>query len=201
MVSYTTNSSVLKQPDEQETDMRTIRVVDYNPGWPAAFEQLRSNIWPAVADVAVAVEHVGSTSVPGLAAKPVIDISVVVSREAGISVAIERLAVLGYVHRGELGVEGREAFDSPDHLPAHHLYVCSSDSVGLMNHLAVRDYLRTHPETAETYGNLKKQLAEKFPHDIDRYGHGKTGLILNILWNAGLSAAQLQSIEMTARQA
>src|SRR5882672_10963944 len=137
--------------------MKTIVVVDYDPIWPEIFERLRSEIWPVVSDFTLAVEHVGSTSVPGLAAKPVIDVSVVVPTEADIPVSIERLATLGYVHRGNLGVEGREAFANPDGLPTHHLYVCPRDSLGLANQLAVRDHLRTHPETAHEYGELKKR--------------------------------------------
>src|SRR6185295_14850887 len=149
--------------------MRTIVVVDYDPGWPLVFDELRSQIWPVVEDIALAVEHVGSTSVPGLAAKPIIDISVVVSTDADIPAAIDQLATLGYAHRGNLGIEGREAFDSPERLPRHHLYACPRDSFALANHLAVRDHLRTHPETAREYGELKKRLAREFPHDIDHY--------------------------------
>lgn len=80
--------------------MRRIVVVDYDPRWPEVFERLRSEIWPVVSDVALAVEHVGSRSVPDLAAKPIIDVSVVVPTEADIPVSIERLATWGYVHRG-----------------------------------------------------------------------------------------------------
>ncbi|HEX6533449.1 MAG TPA: GrpB family protein [Gemmatimonadaceae bacterium] len=179
--------------------MRTIVVLDYDPTWPEIFERLRSEIWPAVSDVALAVEHVGSTSVPGLAAKPIIDMSVVVPTDAEIAVAIERLATLGYVHRGNLGVEGREAFRSPDELPPHHLYLCPRDSIGLANHLAVRDYLRTHPEMATEYGALKKRLAREYPHDIDRYIDGKTDLILGILRASNFPAARLEAIERTNR--
>src|SRR5688572_23931561 len=132
--------------------MRTIVVVDYDPAWPEIFEQLRAYVWSAVHDVALAVEHVGSTSVPGLAAKPIIDMSVIVASEHKVPVTIARLATLGYVHLGTLGVEGREAFRRPEglpahKLPAHNLYVCPQGSLGLQNHLAVRDHLRTHPET------------------------------------------------------
>ena len=180
---------------------RAIVVIDYDPTWPEVFEQLRSNIWPAVADCALAIEHVGSTSVPGLAAKPVIDVSVVVSANVDIPIAIERLAILGHVHKGNLGVQDREAFDSPDGLPAHHLYVCPCDSLALINHLTVRNYLRSHPETAQAYGDVKKRLADQFPHDINSYVDGKTELILDILQDAGLSPEQLQAIEMVNRKA
>ena len=89
---------------------RIVLVVDYDPAWPDMFEVLRRPVWAGVRDVAVSVEHVGSTAVPGLAAKPIIDMDVVVVSSASIPEAIERLATLGYEHRGNLGIEDREAF-------------------------------------------------------------------------------------------
>lgn len=186
-------------PSPCGTDMRTIVVVDYDPSWPEAFERVHSSVWPVVGDVAVGVEHVGSTAVPGLAAKPIIDVSVVVRAASDVPAAIERLATLGYVHRGNLGVEGREAFESPDGLPAHHLYLCPRDSPGLANHLAVRDHLRTHPDTAREYAELKKQLAERFPHDIDGYADGKTDFLLRLLRAVGLPSMQLAEVERANR--
>ena len=173
----------------------SIVVVDYDPHWVTTFEQLRLKIWPAVADVAMSVEHVGSTSVPGLAAKPIIDMSVVVPNAADVAMAIRRLAALGYVHQGNLGVEGREAFHAPGSSPLHHLYLCTSDSLALRNHLVLRDYLRVHPEIARQYGALKKRLTGQYPEDIDAYTEGKTEVILTILSEAGLRADELDAIE------
>jgi GrpB-like predicted nucleotidyltransferase (UPF0157 family) len=136
--------------------MKTITVTDYDPAWPATFEVLRSAIWPAVADIATAVEHVGSTAVPGLAAKPVIDLDVVVPSASAVAIAVRRLGAIGYVHRGDLGVPGREAFAAPTSLPRQHLYLCLAGSPALANHLAVRDHLRAHPHLAAEYGTLKK---------------------------------------------
>jgi GrpB-like predicted nucleotidyltransferase (UPF0157 family) len=175
--------------------MKPIVVVDYDPRWAGIFEQLRSRIWPAVSDVATAIEHVGSTAVPGLAAKPIVDISVVVPNDANIRTAIERLEGLGYVHQGNLGVEGREAFGPPALLPRHHLYLCSSRSLALRNHLAVRDYLRKHSDIAAEYGALKKRLARRFHHDIDGYLEGKTNFILGILRTAGFRREELEIID------
>lgn len=175
--------------------MRRIEVVDYDLCWQKTFERLRSRIWTAVRDLALSVEHVGSTSVPGLAAKPIIDISIVVPERLDVQTGISRLATLGYVHRGDLGVEGREAFDNPDGLPVHHLYLCPRDSVALANHLAIRNYLRTHPEAAREYGELKKRLAERFPHDIDGYIDGKTTMLLTMLQATGFPPEQLREIE------
>ncbi len=179
--------------------MSPIVVVPYDPVWPAAFEQLRQVIWPVVADVATSIEHVGSTSVPGLAAKPVIDISVVVPAVDDVTSAIERLAGLGYVHSGDLGVRGREAFQSPHQAPRHHLYLCPRGSLALRNHLVVRDHLRTHPEDAARYGALKLQLAGQYRDDIAAYTAGKTETILRILASAGFRPDELETIERINR--
>ena len=178
---------------------RGITVVDYDPAWSTQFETLRSIILSAVGDIAVAVEHVGSTSVPGLAAKPIIDIDVVVASAADVSVAIERLAVIGYEHRGNLGVEDREAFASPSEQPQRHLYVCIQGGTALQNHLALREYLRKNSDSAAKYGRLKKQLAARFPNDMDNYIDGKTDFVLGVLREMGLSDRQLAAIDAVNR--
>lgn len=180
--------------------MATITVVDYDPTWPTGFEAVRARVWPVLHDVAITIEHVGSTSVPDLAAKPIIDMSVVVQTGAAVPSAIERLSTLGYRHVGNLGIEGREAFTSPNTPPRHHLYVCPSDSLALANHLVVRDYLRRHSDAAAAYGALKRQLAQRFPDDIDAYTEGKSAVILGILQSAGLSRVDLETIERINRR-
>lgn len=175
--------------------MRPINIVDYDPSWPDLFERLRSHVWPVVRECALSIEHVGSTSVPGLAAKPIIDMTVVVETRADVPTAIGRLATLGYVHRGDLGIKEREAFDAPADLPDHHLYVCPAGALSLHNHIAVRDYLRAHPDVAREYGELKRQLAETFQDDVDRYVAGKTAFIVDVLREAGFSPDELAYIE------
>jgi GrpB-like predicted nucleotidyltransferase (UPF0157 family) len=164
------------------------------------FEQLRSRVWPAVAEVAVAIEHVGSTSVPGLAAKPIIDMTIVVAQRRDVPVVIDRLATIGYRHRGNLGIEDREAFDEPPDLPRHNLYVCPQGTIGVVNQVAVRDYLRAHADAARRYGELKKRLAAQFPDDVDSYVFGKTDFVLDVLRRAGLTEDQLASIERVNRR-
>ena len=180
--------------------MKPIVIVDYDPAWPLHFEQLRRTIAAALGDVALSVEHVGSTSVPGLAAKPIIDISVVVRDDADVSAAIERLATIGYAHQGNLGIEGREAFGSPPGPIAHHLYVCPQRSPGLANHLAVRDHLRADPDAVREYGELKMRLAREFPHDIASYIAGKTDFLLQILRLRGFASQQLAAVEAANRR-
>jgi GrpB-like predicted nucleotidyltransferase (UPF0157 family) len=180
--------------------VRTVTVVDYDPSWPQRFERLRATVWPVVADLAVAIEHVGSTSVPGLAAKPVIDLDVVVRSRADVPTAVGRLTTLGYDHLGDLGIVGREAFRPPEGSPPHNLYVCRHDSPSLANHLALRDHLRVHPELAHGYGALKKRLAQAFPHDIDGYVAAKTDFIVAVLRAAGVPEDHLKDIERANRR-
>ena len=176
----------------------TIVVLDYDPEWPRLFEVLRHPIANALSDVAIAIEHVGSTEVPGLAAKPIVDLDVVVPPNQ-VATAIARLAALGYEHKGDLGVPGREALRHPPHLPRHHVYVCPPGNLALANHLAVRDRLRADPAIASAYGALKKQLAARFADDVDRYVAGKTAFILDVLRQAGFRAEDITAIERLNR--
>lgn len=174
--------------------MPAIEVHDYDPQWTAFFEQMYARLWPVVADIAVSIEHVGSTSVPGLAAKPIIDIDIVVPSTKEVPAAIERLAKLGYAHIGDLGVTGREAFRNPPDPIAHHLYVCPKNTLGLRNHMAVRGFLRLQPGKAHEYGELKKSLAREFPDDLDSYIEGKSEFLSAILRHAEFTDAELESI-------
>lgn len=174
--------------------MSRVHVVAYDPEWPRIFQRLRDYVWTAVRDVAVDIEHVGSTAVPGLMAKPVIDACVVVASSGDVRACIDRLASIGYVHRGTLGVPDREAFRRPEGLPRHHLYLSTRESLSLKNHLGFRDYLRSHPEAAREYGELKASLARRFPADIDSYIVGKTDFILRILGEIGMSELELAEI-------
>ncbi len=162
-------------------------VVDYDPIWPRVFEELRAPLVAALGDLVVAVEHIGSTAVPGLAAKPVIDLDLVVPSAADIPAAITRLADLGYIHRGDLGIFGREAFRSPSQKPKHHLYACPLDSDELRRHRSFRDYLLTHPEDARDYATLKKAAAHRFRDDRVAYVASKSTFVGAVLRRAASS--------------
>jgi GrpB-like predicted nucleotidyltransferase (UPF0157 family) len=185
---------------QQATSDRTIQVVDYDPEWANQFCRLRDRIWPSISDFAIAIEHVGSTSVPGLAAKPVLDIDIVIPSRSDLQLAVTRLANLGYAHRGNLGIEDRDAFAAPLDGPALHLYVCPGESIALRNHLILRDHLRTHPSDVEAYSALKKKLAAEFSRDVDSYMEGKGDFISSILAQHGFSAESLESIRRTSRK-
>jgi GrpB-like predicted nucleotidyltransferase (UPF0157 family) len=130
--------------------------------------------------VAIAIEHVGSTAVSGLAAKPILDIDVVLRSVTDVGEAIRCLAEFGYQHDGDQGVTGREAFESPGGLPSHHLYVVVQCSEPLRNHIRFRDYLRSQ-SAAKEYEHLKRSLAEQFRDDCEGYTRGKTAFIQAVL--------------------
>jgi GrpB-like predicted nucleotidyltransferase (UPF0157 family) len=152
-------------------------VLDYDPNWPKSFQALRRRIADALGDAAAAIEHVGSTAVPNLAAKPIIDIDVLLVSETSLAKAIERLARLGYIHQGDLGIPEREAFMALDNEPLHHLYACPPRSSEFRRHIAFRDYLRAHSDDARAYGDLKRSLAQRFREDRDAYMTGKDGFV------------------------
>jgi GrpB-like predicted nucleotidyltransferase (UPF0157 family) len=170
-----------------------MELTEYNPDWPNQFAELRERLSHCLGDVAVAIEHVGSTAVPGLLAKPVIDIDAVIPLHAKLITIIGRLAQLGYVHQGNLGIEDREVFKAPTVARRHHLYVCRRGSVALRNHLTLRDHLRRHSEDLTAYATLKKTLAAQCA-DVDEYTRRKTDFILSILSKYSFSEPELERI-------
>ena len=164
--------------------MKTKRVVvvAYDPRWKTEFEKIKSPIAEVLGNLAIAIEHVGSTSVPGLWAKPIIDLDVVIPNRDCLEQVISKLKSIGYRHEGDLGIPGREAFcyDNKPEYMQHHLYVCCQDSEELHRHLAFRNYLRSHPDAAEEYGKVKREAAQKFPEDIDSYIDFKSNAIQKI---------------------
>ena len=150
---------------------KKVTVLPYDPQWKQNFEAIRKELASALGDLALRIEHVGSTSVENLAAKPIIDMDVVIRDTTPLDTVIAALAKIGYQHEGNLGIPQREAFryDGKPHLQKHHLYVCPESSPELRRHTAFRDYLRTHPEDAAEYGRIKMEAAQLYPEDIEGY--------------------------------
>jgi GrpB-like predicted nucleotidyltransferase (UPF0157 family) len=161
-----------------------IIIVDYDPGWPERFQFLHRRIAGALGTMAASIEHIGSTAVPNLAAKPIVDIDVLLTTETELPAAIQCLAKLGYVHQGDLGIPGREAFLAPVQDVRHHLYVCSPGSKAFREHLAFRDYLRAHSQAAQEYADLKRILALKFRGDRSAYTSGKNAFVAEMVRRA-----------------
>ena len=170
--------------------MRTQRVVvlPYDKAWQSAFEAIRLELEAALGDLSIGIEHVGSTSVDGLSAKPCIDIDVIIRDYSSLDAVVQKLATIGYIHEGDLGIKNREAFTYTDkrHLLKHHLYVCPQDSRELRRHITFRDFLRNNPEAAKKYGQTKEQAALLFPDDIDGYIKYKTPCIEELYKLCGL---------------
>jgi GrpB-like predicted nucleotidyltransferase (UPF0157 family) len=173
-----------------------IAVVEYDPAWPGRFEQLRQEYAAAMAAArvpVVAIEHVGSTSVPGLAAKPVIDCDIIVA-EPDVAAASHALARLGFTPVGDLGIPLRWAFKEPDRLAGTNTYVIVAGCLSLRNHLAVRDTLRADADLREQYAAVKRRVAATAA-GIDEYGRGKNAVVQQILAAAGLTDAERASID------
>ena len=155
-----------------------IVIVEYDAEWPEEFARLRDRAQAALGALAVAIEHVGSTAVPGLAGKPVIDLVAVIASNDDLPEAIRRLERLGYRARGDQGVSGREVFHWPEREPRHHLYVSPSNSDELRAQLRFRDRLRTEPELAGRYERLKRELAVRYREDRPGYTEAKTSFVV-----------------------
>ena len=135
----------------------TVVVEEYDPHWAERFALIQGNALRALEGVTERVEHVGSTSVPGLAAKPIIDIDAIIADEGQVQAAVAALAPLGYAHQGENGIPGRHAFQytgPPDGGGNRNFYVCFDGNDALLNHMMLRDYLRSRPEATAEYRSL-----------------------------------------------
>lgn len=160
---------------------KRLRVVESDPAWPVRFAAEAGRIRAALPGDAFRIEHVGSTAVPGLAAKPIIDMVLFVPDFAAGEALIEPLRSLGYVYHGIAGIPGRRYFDLPSPVPGEldifhlHMYPEGHDDAARL--LAFRDYLRRTPAARETYAAAKRDLAARYPNDILLYTGGKTAAI------------------------
>ena len=168
--------------------MKKVTVLPYDRAWVEAFEDIRREIEAAAGDIIVGIEHVGSTSVPGLSAKPVIDIDVIIKDYSVFDEVINRLEAIGYRHEGDLGIKDREAFKYSDkpHLMKHHLYVCPRYSEELRRHITFRNFLRNSSEAAAEYGSVKETAAKLFPYDMEKYIEYKSPCIEKLYAMCGL---------------
>lgn len=169
----------------------------YHPKWAEQFDQIQYILIKQLQELALHIEHVGSTSIVGQIAKPILDIVVVIPSRQQLPEVITALSLLGYYYRGDLGVEGREAFGRIDsYVPWHtdqqvwmnqHLYVCAQDNKELHRHLTFRNFLRQHPDEVIAYGQLKQQIIEQ-TEDREQYTLLKTDFVEGILAKANISS-------------
>ncbi|WEG18769.1 GrpB family protein [Alkalihalophilus pseudofirmus] len=157
--------------------MRKVEVVPYQKEWPDAFYRERENIQQILGEQCIRVSHIGSTAIPEMAAKPVIDILVEVVDIQKVDHFNHLFSKLGYKACGENGILGRRFFMKGGNHRTHHIHTFQTGDPHILRHLAFRDYLRHHTEDASRYMKKKQELAQLYPFEMDQYIKGKDGLI------------------------
>ncbi|HEX8181403.1 MAG TPA: GrpB family protein [Pyrinomonadaceae bacterium] len=177
--------------------MRIVEVVAHNPQWRDAFEAEAEHVAAALGENVVAIHHIGSTAIPNIYAKPVIDLLVEVRDITEVDVQSSAMKSLGYEVMGEYGITGRRYFrkDNRAGIRTHNIHVFAAGSAEVERHLAFRDYMIAHPEDAQRYSELKRALAQEHPQSMDGYMDGKDGFIKEMdvraaRWRAALTGQQ-----------
>lgn len=179
--------------DFEEVAKMRVTVEEYNPAWPEQFSGIRSRLEKALSSVTYrSIEHVGSTSVFGLAAKPVIDVDVVVKRDE-LDPVIKALEAAGYHCLGDKGIPDRYAFKPRDPNPSQNIYVCVEGTQALRNHLLVRDVCRASEKIRDLYGQRKLELSRQQWKDVDEYCAAKNDILAWVL-SHGMTAAETDQI-------
>ncbi len=162
--------------------------MSYAKAWKTAFEEIKNEIEAEIGDLILGIEHVGSTSVEGMSAKPCIDMDVIIKDYSVFDEIVRRLGAIGYIHEGDLGIKDREAFKYADkpHLMMHHLYVCPQYSEEFHRHITFRDFLRHDSEAVKEYSLVKEKAAKLYPNDIDQYMEYKSSCIEELYKKCGL---------------
>lgn len=161
-------------------EKRVIEVISYNSEWQEEYLNEAEKIRTIMTRDIIKTHHIGSTSIPGMSAKPVIDILVEVKDINNIDKYNNEMEKLGYIPKGENGIFGRRFFLKGLYNRTHHIHTFQEGNSEIQRHLNFRDYMIAHPEEAKRYGELKIQLANKFRHDIESYINGKDSFIKDI---------------------
>jgi GrpB-like predicted nucleotidyltransferase (UPF0157 family) len=160
-----------------------VHVFAYQPDWPDSFEQERGRLHPSIGRLVLDIQHIGSTSVPGLAAKPIIDIAVAVASSEVIPECRQPLCSLGYTDRGDCGQDGGYLFvkESAPEVRTHHLHIVGIDDQQWRNYLLLRDLLRVDETLRASYAKLKERLQHQFANDPRGYTTAKHDFICEAL--------------------
>jgi len=163
---------------------REMRVAPYDPAWPARYEEEAHVLREVLGDVLVRSHHVGSTSVPGLPAKPIIDICLEVRSLESLDERDDRMRSIGYVPRGEFGIPGRRYYPKGGDDRTHHVHAYVAGDPNVERHLAFRDYLRAHPGVAQAYAHVKQEASVKHLTDSTGYQAYKHAFVVQTLETA-----------------
>jgi GrpB-like predicted nucleotidyltransferase (UPF0157 family) len=164
----------------------TLVVLPYDPNWKIEFERIRDYLMEQIGDLVLEIKHVGSTSVPGLCAKPIIDIVAVIDSYDIFPEIVARLEKVGFQHEGDGGIKGREVFKRliPDDFMNYHFYLYAKDCEENRRHTIFRNALLNNKDIADEYGRLKMRLIEEVNGDRVLYTDSKTDFILGVIDNA-----------------
>ncbi|NES19869.1 MAG: GrpB family protein [Symploca sp. SIO3E6] len=176
--------------------MRKVEVVPHDPTWQEAFRMESKRVADALGEIFVAIHHIGSTAIPGIYAKPIIDILVEVQDITQVDEQSSAMESLGYQVMGEYGIPERRFFrkDNQAGVRTHHIHIFEVGSAQVKRHLAFRDYMIAHTEAAQRYSELKRELAREHPQNIDGYIDGKDSFIKEIDLKAAQWSGTQQSI-------
>jgi GrpB-like predicted nucleotidyltransferase (UPF0157 family) len=161
---------------------RKVEIVPHDPNWQGVFEAESQQVTAALGNNAIAIHHIGSTAIPPIHAKPIVDMLVAVTDIFKVDENNASMQALGYEVMGEFGIVGRRFFrkDNNRGTRTHHIHTFEISSAQIDRHLAFRDYMRSHPEDAQKYSELKQYLAQEYPQDIAGYMDGKDEFIKEI---------------------
>lgn len=173
------------------SEKRKIEVVLYNPAWVDMFNHEAAHIKQALGENCINIYHIGSTSVPGLAAKPIIDIIPVVKNILHVDLLQKEMEALGYTTRGEAGMLFRRFFYKDNMPRTHNVHIFEQGSAEIDRHVLFRDWMRNHADDRESYATLKQKLAEKFVDDIDVYCLAKEHFISDITAKTGFDGFRI----------
>ena len=159
---------------------RKIVVEPYNKKWKAKFKNEKQKLEKIFNDIIIGIHHIGSTAIPGIKAKPVIDIMIVVKNINKVDSYNNAMKSLGYEPKGEFGIANRRFFQKGGNDRTHHVHIFQQGNKEIKRHLNFRDYMRAHPKQAQKYSRLKETLADKHSHNIRKYIEGKNDFIAEI---------------------
>jgi len=157
-----------------------VKLVPYTAEWKRFFELEKTSLLAVLSPYVLDIQHAGSTSIPGMLAKPIVDIAIAVADFDEARVCVPLIEGLGYEYRGELGIPRRHYFHKGDPR-TFHIHMLERDSLEWENHLLFRDYLCQHPQAAKEYAELKLRLALKYPRDREAYLDGKAAFIQQVI--------------------
>ena len=163
-----------------KTDKRRVGVVSYNPNWTEIYKEESKKIKNVLSDIIVDIHHIGSTAIPGIKAKPVIDILVEVKDIEAVDQYNNKMEELGYEVMGEYGIPKRRFFRKGGNNRTHHIHIFQVGNEEIERHINFKEYLIAHPDKAREYSKLKEKLTNKYTYDVENYTNGKSDFIKEI---------------------